>query len=370
MTQVLLAVLMQLFSPITASRILVFLYLFGATALLADASRANTKIDWPKFVMLMIVGVVHAPFWTGEFNYQLGLLVFFGYVHWTTKEPRQHPAAIVAISIVLYFCHALGLGMFLVYEGLRAIRQRKVVLFACEMLPVAILLVWYKLSDPRTDVAALETMPQLRGVFDWLAYQVYQAAKMGPYHNFVYGGLSDFYRHKMLYFAGVGVNLIFVAGLLAILVKWTRRFVDERDFGAAQLASIAFLIIGIFNLGSLLGIANAGERMLAPGLMLAIYAMPPTDRLLRYLAGLAAVAAVVFAAFALDGPRYPIASPVMANTVVSDPHERLHILFWHKPFAFAAQALEAQRSARTGTEARNGLAFETSVMLAKPKAQK
>jgi hypothetical protein len=366
MTQAVLALLMFCFSPITASKVFVFLYLACATWLLADASRHDGKIEWSRFILLSAICIFHAPFWTGELNYQLGLLVFFAYVHRTIRNPNLAPPAVVGYSIVLFFCHALCLGMFLVYEVIRAAKRRKLIAFAAGMVPVAALLIWYKLCDPRTDVASLETMPHLRGIFDWLSYQAYQAAKMGPYHNFVYGGLTDFHRNKALYLAGAGLNFVFVAGLAVLVVKRMKQCLSERDLSAVLLASAAFLIIGLFNLGSLLGIANAGERMLAPGVLLAVYAMPPADRFVRGSAWIATTSAIVFAVFALNGPRYPLTSPVMSNSVVSNQRERLHVLFWHKPFVFAGQAEEAERSASTGTPPRNGLVFETSVLLDAP----
>ena len=80
-SQVLLAMLGVGLSPIAAAKTLIAGYLLGSTVVMAIASRGNDgRIDGAKLLLLLCLGVVHAPFWIGEINYQIGLLLFVTYV--------------------------------------------------------------------------------------------------------------------------------------------------------------------------------------------------------------------------------------------------------------------------------------------------
>lgn len=359
-----LALLGFAFSPISAARALIVLYLISTAVIMALASRGRDgRVNGAKFLLLLCIGVVHAPFWTGEINYQIGLALFLLYVLLCGRERKPSTPVAGAYAVLLFFCHGVCLGLFLIYEGWRSLRQRRVLRFCISIAPVLLLAIWYKLADPRTELATLDTRPQLHGVIDALGYLLYQVAKSGPYHNFVFGGAGDYERAPALYWGGVVANLAFALCMGGLVLTWVRASWRERSLSNEFLAALSFLALTVVDPSAYLGIANVGERLIAPALMLAVISLRQRDIFERLGASLAALSIVSFVSFVAVGSGMPESGPVPANDVVSDPAKRFQVLFWHKPFTFAAQTLAAEQASASDLVPTQPIGFETSLLM-------
>jgi hypothetical protein len=368
-SDVLLALLGFVFNPTAAARTLIVLYLLSACAVVARASRDHEgRIDGTKFLLLICIGVVHAPFWTGEINYQIGLLLFVLYVVLCRENRNPGPFSTAAYAVLIFFCHALCLGMFLVYESWRALRKGRVPQLCLALAPVILLAIWYKLADPRTELSALDTKPQLHGITDAVSYFVYQVAKSGPYHNFIFGGMGDYERAPILYWAGAATNLAFAVCVGVLFLTWVRISWRDPLCRNEVLTALTFLFLTIADVGAFLGIANTGERLIAPALILAVISRRHRTVAEYCGASLASLSAVVFVCFALAGSHGSYAGVIPANDIVSDPARRLHVLFWHKPFDSAAQAEAAMQARAHGVVPTRPLGFETSLLM-RPREQ-
>jgi hypothetical protein len=362
-SEVALALLGFIVSPIAAARALIVLYLLAACVVMALMSRDHDgRIDYAKFVLLIGIGVVHAPFWTGEINYQVGLLLFMLYI---LCSGRKSPGLLFsgAYSLLLFFCHGLCLGMFLVYEGWRSLRNGRILQFGLALAPVILISVWYKLADPRTELATLDTRPKLHGIADAVGYFVYQLAKSGPYHNFVFDGMGDYERAPMLYWAGSAINLAFAVCMAALFLTWVHNSWRERPCRNEFLTALTFTFMAIVDPSGYLGIANTVERLISPALMLAVISLRHRTVAESIGALLSALSAIVFVCFALVGSQVPITGAIPSNDVVSDPEKRFHVLFWHKPFVSAPQAEAAAQAWARSIVPTQPIAFETSLLL-------
>ena len=363
-SEVALALLDFGLSPIGAARALIVLYLLAACIVMARASRDRQgRADGAKFVLLICIGVVHAPFWTGEINYQIGLLLFTLYVVLCRGGRDPSPIFIGVYAVLLFFCHGLALGMFLVYEGWRSLRRGRILWLLLAIAPVLLLALWYKLIDPRTELATLDSRPQLRGVADAVGYFVYQVAKAGPYHNFIFNSAGDYERAPMLYWAGATANVAFAVCMGVLFVTWVGRSWRDRSCRNEFLAALSFVLLAIADPGRSLGIANTGERLIAPALMLAVICVRRRTVAEDIAAPLAALSVVVFVSFVLVGTRVPSAGVIPANDIVSDPTKRLHVLFWHKAFGFSRMSEAAQQAWESGAVPTEPISFETTLLM-------
>ena len=362
-SEVVLALLGFVFSPIGAAKALIVLYLLAACVVMALVSRdRDGRVDYVRFTLLICIGVVHAPFWTGEINYQVGLLLFMLYIVLCRRGRNPGPFFVGLYSLLLFFCHGLCLGMFLVYEGWRSLRNGRILQLGLNLAPVILIAVWYKLADPRTELASLDTKPELHGITDVIGYFVYQVAKSGPYHNFVFGGIGDYDRAPMLYWAGAVTNLAYAVCMGVLFLAWVHNSWQERSHRDELLTALTFILLAIVDPSRYLGIANTGERLMSPALMLAVMSLRHRSVAEYIGASLTALSAVVIVCFILAG-HVPNAAAVPANDIVSDPTQRFHVLFWHKPFAFTLQAEAAARAGADGIVPTQPIAFETSLLM-------
>jgi hypothetical protein len=363
-SEIALALLGFVFSPIGAAKALIVLYLLAACVVMALASRDREgHVDYAKFTLLICIGVVHAPFWTGEINYQVGLLLFMLYTLLCRGRSNPGPIFTGAYSLLLFFCHGLALGMFLIYEGWRSLRNGRLLRLGLILTPVILMAVWYKLADPRTELATLDTRPELHGITDAVGYFVYQVAKSGPYHNFVFGGVGDYDRAPMLYWAGVVTNLTYAVCMGGLFLAWVRNSWQEQSRRNELLTAITFIVLTIVDPSGYLGIANTGERLISPALMLAVISLQHRSVAERIGASLTALSVVVIVFFVLAGSQVPNPGAVPANDIVSNPAKRFQVLFWHKPFGFIPQTEAAERAWSRGTVPTQPIAFETSLLM-------
>lgn len=361
-SQVLLAMLGVGLSPIAAAKTLIVAYLLLSTVVMAVASRRRDgRIDGAKLLLLLCLGVVHAPFWTGEINYQIGLLLFVTYV--LLCQRRREPSARFTgcYAVLLFFCHALALGMLMVYVGWRSLRRRQILQSLFSFAPAVGLAIWYKLADPRLDWD--KSRPHLASIKDIIGYLSYQLAKTGPYHNFVFADGGDYERARLLYWLGCATNFGFAACMIIIMLMWIRTSWHERRASDELLTAFVLLALASFDVGAVLGVATLGERLIAPALILAVMSLHRTTLAERIAAALSALSIPVFLSFAFAGLAGVERGTVPSNDLVSDPARRLQILFWHKPFAFAGLADAAEQSWAQGIPATLPISFGTSLLM-------
>jgi hypothetical protein len=366
-TEVALVLLGFVLSPIAAARAWIVVYLLAAFIIMAFASRDHEgRVSGAKLLLLIGLGVAHAPFWTGEINYQVGLLLLVLYVILCSRDRDPGLVFFGVYAVVMFFCHGLCLGMLLVYEGWRSLRKGRVVRLGLAILPVILLAIWYKTMDPRTELATLDTMPHLLGIKDVIGYFVYQVAKTGPYHNFFFDGMGDYQRAPILYWAGSVANLAFAGCMGVLFLSWIRGSWRDPSCRTELLTALTFILLAAVNPSGSLGIANTGERLIAPALILAVISVERRTIAQYAGASLMMLSAMVFIWFGVAATRVPSAGAVPSNGIVSDPSERFHVLFWHKTFQFAPQAEAAERAWASGTVPTSPIAFETSLLLRKP----
>ena len=205
-SQLALALLATCLYPITAVRSFSCLYLLISGGMMWRISRGpHSTVDGLRFLLLISLAVIHAPYWSGELNYQVGLVALTYYFARYGQRNTPGPLVDVPYSILLFACHALCLGMFLIYVGWRSLLQRKIVQGAISAVPAAVLLAWYTFFDPRTDYDPndpLSVGPRLSGAIEHVAYQFYVLAKVGPYQNMVLGNQGDYQRCAPFYWLG------------------------------------------------------------------------------------------------------------------------------------------------------------------------
>ena len=75
--------------------------------------RPPDTADGLRFLLLISLAVVHAPYWSGEFNYQIGLIVLTYYFGVHGETAARVFVADIMYSVVLFLCHALMSGEIL-----------------------------------------------------------------------------------------------------------------------------------------------------------------------------------------------------------------------------------------------------------------
>ncbi len=367
-SQIALAGLMVWLTPIVASRVFISLYLVVSGWVSWRISRVpGAKVDGVTWMLLVCVGIVHAPFWAGEINYQIGLCFLLLYVKLDDEEPRS-PAYDCAYALLLYACHAICLGIFLMYVGFRAILRRQIWRTAASLVPVLCLLAWYVVADPRRDADPTGVVPVLGKPIEQVAYRLYVFAKLGPYQNMVLEQVGDYDRFRQLYWFGVVLNFCFAASILGFTGFWIVRSLAKGRRTAASLTAAACLAIACVNPSAQLGIGNVGERFVYPAVLFAILF---SDRLLilkRVGAAMATFLVVFLAYLVVIMPRDAAGNHAPPNGAINEPGVRYHVLFWHRPFLNLEQAQAAQDSSENGRAPNHAIAFETSILQARPDA--
>lgn len=349
--QVLLGLLNLPLPPRAAGIAYATMYLAAITWLAWRLATRDGRVDGARFLLILLIAGINSPYWQGYANSQLGLALFMLHLL-RQRRGGSGPAWDTLLGVALFFCHAVMLAVFATFVALRGLRERHLIRAALVLaLPFA-LLGWYLLRDDNYG----EEIPLFgTTVFDFVAYKAYTAAKLGPYHNMIIGGLGDADRAPLLYWAGVALNLAF-----ALLVLLPLAFVLLRDIwrgdrspalltGLVCLAGFAVLPSAIF------GVVNVGERLLLPAMVIALTCCRDPWRLPAILA-LPAPAMIVYL-FLILPATLPTAG--IGHLAAHEPGQRWRLLFWHRPFQFQAQIAAAQR----GEPIRLG--FTTSLLRAR-----
>jgi hypothetical protein len=361
-SQLLLAALNSVFTPIAASKVFISLYLVVAGWLMwLLAQRADRTVDGARFLLLVCLAIIHAPYWTGEMNYQVGLLVLFSYFLRHRRSPAENAAVDIVYSLVLFFCHAICLAVFLTLVGWRALLNRRIAQGLITVLPVVALLAWYVLADPHAEFNPAAT-PELRGITALIAYRGYVFAKIGPYQNMVFDNAGDFDRAPSFFLLGVVVNFLFAASMAMFFIMWVAKSTARRTWSPELMTAIVCCIVAIFDPSRKLGITNVGERFIYPAVILVVISFQVPSAMLRLSAFLSAFLVVFLAHALIVLPKGTEVGGVPGNGIVNEPGARYHVLFWHRPFWYLDSAAAAQISAISGRPPTLPIVFPTSML--------
>lgn len=327
------------------------LYLAGFAWLAWRLAHRQGGFEPATFLLIMLVGVLNSPYWDGYANYQLGLALLLLHVFWQRRGTGAWTD--LAMGIAIFFCHAVVLAVFALLVGWRALLQRHLLRGALVLAPPLAMLGWYVMADDNYG----EYIPPFGNTLrEFVAYKAYTLAKSGPYQNMVIGGIGDAARAPWLYYAGVAANLAFVLAAmvpLALAVAWDAwrggRRSPEVLTALCCLAGFAVLPSAMF------GVVNIGERLLLPGVLIALAACTDPWRLRRFGAAVAMLAPAAVLHFHLVIPPVPPAGEIR-HLAAHDPAQRYALLFWHRPFQFRDQIAAARRGEAVG------LGFTTSLL--------
>ncbi len=289
LSQIAIAVLNFLVSPVMAGKIwlAVYLLLAAVTAVLVGRYHRQTvdQTIGPAtskthhqhggiVAFLFVVTIVFGPgFWNGYINFQFGLILFALFV---ATNARQSILAVLVFSLLLYFSHASVFAGFICYVVMLERLNERRVNVVVSLLPSLLLLMWYtsaKLQTGGGENVGLGSLPQ------WVQYKVYTLAKQGPFHNFIGpDGESVLANVDLLYKAGFLANFIVMAllGLWLLVIlwgvirgEWIRHVALDQTLNKGFFATIAILLVAWLVAGkSSFGVVNLGERFLIVALML------------------------------------------------------------------------------------------------------
>jgi hypothetical protein len=369
-SQLSLALMMTIMTPITSARTFACLYLaVGGGVMLWLSRRSNGTIDGLRFLLLVCIGVVNAPYWSGEINYQIGLMFLACFLGINRHGRYSSVFTDILYSLILFACHAICLGIFFIYVGWRSLLRGRISYGVISIFPASVLLVWYVLSDPRPDydpANALSVGPHLAGSVEWIAYRLYSFTKIGPYQNLLFGASSDYERCKVLYLAGIVVNIIFAGAMIMFLTTWVTRSVKGSQITPELLTAVSCVFIAIVNPALALGVGNAGERFIYPAfIIVAIFFDGPSRW--SQLGGVAGGFLLVFLTYQVSiVPRNATLRGDPGWSEMNRPEVRFRILFWHRPFLYLPQLDAAQEAAVLGTTPTIDIVYQTSVLRHKP----
>ncbi|MCX7377085.1 MAG: hypothetical protein NTY94_10135 [Alphaproteobacteria bacterium] len=314
------------------------LYLAGMTWLAIAIARAQGRFDPATFLLALLIGGLNSPYWDGYANSQLGLALYLVHVL-RRQRMATTPAWDLAMGLALFFCHAVMLAVFALHVLLDGLRQRQFLRAALCLSPPFALLAWYVLRDTSYG----EHIPPFgTNLIEFLAYKAYTAAKMGPYQNFILGGIGDADRTPHLYWSGVATNLLFAGVVLLPLALALLDRLRKGDRSPSLLTALACLGGYMVLPSALFGVVNVGERLLLPAVLVMLALCPDPWNMRRLGAGIAALAPLTLLHLHLGLPADP-PSGTIDHLAAHDPAQRYRVLFWHRPFYFQSQFNAAQR---------------------------
>ena len=365
LSQCLLAGLMLLFHAVTAARVFIIGYLVLGSAALWRMSRLRGGMHANLLFLAMLpLLLVNTTFWTGEMNYQVGLLIFLTYVV-TPAATRDRWPAVLTFSLLLVVTHALPyafLVLFVLAGGLRLSASWKRLM---ALVPSVLLALWYLLADPRRDDAT-EYSPVLHGAKQWLAYRAYIFSKLGVYHNFVYDGMGDAGRAHHLYLAGVVANSLMLLGIVALLLIYLGEGLRRHAWSPALFIAALCAVLAFIDPAALLHNANTGERLLLPAVALALLGMGDAARWQRIWYAFAGCAATGFLlATAVHVPHFSPAQVTVETSAINTQEGRSRLLYWTRPYAGYKEdmfVVENERNHAPDDRAPR-LSFETGMFL-------
>jgi hypothetical protein len=364
-SELIMAALMVVFSPLAAARLFLSSYVVCGSLLAIKLSRIyGGRYRGALFVLLMGLMVLPTPLWTGETNYQVGLLFLCAYMFWISQREQSFLKSLftdAAFGVLIFFSHAICLLIFVVFILLKALQKGTLILTCVSLIPAGLLSLIYLHFYSRHENTEAELSIALHGVLGFIAYRIYMFSKLGPYANMILGSSGDFERARLIYCAGVGLNLIFCATLIVLVSKWLWTRLGTNWRSPEVLTSVVCVAIYLWNPTKVLHVATIGERFLLPAILAAVLGGPATSKL-RRIAALASGSLCIFMIYwLLILPQAPLSVGIF-NDAISDPGKRFELLYWHRPFLFSQSAESAEEANRTSRPPVERLGFSTSLL--------
>ncbi|MFC7477386.1 hypothetical protein ACFQS7_23705 [Dankookia sp. GCM10030260] len=350
--------LLALVLPATLAARVFLLGLLGASLAVALAlGRQRQPAAAGAFAGVLLVSILcNATFWNGYVNYQLALVIFAA---WFLLPPARRAATgpILGFGLAIFLSHAAVFTAFCMVVGFRALLRRQWRGATLGLGPLLLLGAWYVLG--RSGEAA-DPPPAYDSAGAFLAYKAYTLAKLGPYHNFVFAQGGDEVLRPALYWAGAAVNLLYVAGLGAALGYGLWRGLRSRALSAPLIVASLALFVGFLLLPRMgQHVINPGERLMLPGLLVLLLAVPLPPFALRGLATLGGLALTAnLLVFTLPNDTWAV--PVHFDDMAAMGSARA--MFRHRPTSFACKWEELRHSDATGAPPRLPISFRTSLL--------
>jgi hypothetical protein len=282
------AMLVPLFGPDEAGRLLAVLALGGVAAGCAALAVGARAGGWSATILFAIVGL-STPFLLGYVAFTLGMGLLA--LALAAERSRQLSArAVLGWSLLLFFTHAIPFFVFLLTIGWHHVILLRVRASVAALLPSLALAIWYAAarllgyepagaSEPASATGALTLL------WEQLRWKPFTAAAAGPWRDMRVGDapllpLDALGTHWLLAF-----NLIFTAALVAVVARaaWHRVATDAqlRLHFVPPAVLIALFIaappIDFF------GLINAGERFWLAACLLLLPMVRPRPGLLAVL---------------------------------------------------------------------------------------
>jgi hypothetical protein len=273
--QLLTSGLIAAIGAIAAARVVVILYLGVGVGLLGRliARRAiDPYLGWSIGICAVLL---NTSFFNGYVGWQFGLLLIVAYLGRDRRQPES-ALAIAGLTVGAFLLHGMAYLALMVFIACDAWYERTARRVAIACLPSVTLAAWYALASRAHPVYAGPAMGEAHaGVAARLAKTVYRVVKLGPYHNFVVGGVGDGERFGR-WFVALGA-LTCLAVLVNVAVVWAATIrkkigskADRPTLFASALVALTALALPPFTFG----IVNPGERLLSPALLGIIAALP------------------------------------------------------------------------------------------------
>ncbi len=350
-TQIAIALLNIVVSPIWAGKIWLAVYLLLALVTsVAATRRRDTSIErqstgGARQLLFLLIIAFGPGFFNGYINFQFGVLLLALFV---IVNARSSVLWILLFSVLLYFSHASVFAGFIIYVVLyELLDQRRVTAFVA-LMPSVAMLFWY------SSVKIMANDGFNTGVgswMQWLQYKIYTLAKQGPFHNLIQpDGQSFLADLHAIYLIGFGVNFVvaILIGCWFLSIAWMllrRKTVSNFDSGpSAVLISVAILLVMWLIAGSnTFGVVNLGERFLIVALLLLLLQVEMPRWLVNSWTALCFVGGVItllsLLALGNSAERYVAersAELTDLNSYVDDIYESSrHKYFNHRLFIYA-----------------------------------
>lgn len=266
--------------------------------------------------------VVSSSYLNGYVSYQIGLLLFLAFFHLAVSKRKLGWPAVLLLSVGIYLSHATVFAALLVLVAWLALRRQIAGAAFLAVLPAVGLLAWYSLDSlvwnrrPESEVPT----QMYASAKEMVQHKAYSLAKQGPYQGFLTAdGTSWMEERSAFYKAGSAVNfgfaLIFAACLVSALARARKGDPDPARSAAAAVAAVLAVLFLVMP-PTLLQVVNIGERLVVPGIVLAVAAATFPARLWTGLAVVAAAVSLPCLAFFTQADRgLPAAKAALAAQV-------------------------------------------------------
>ena len=362
LSQVAMAALNFLVSPVNAGRLWLLAYFLLAGSVCYGVYRKNG--DSLQVLLLTAVIIFGPGFWNGYINFQFALLLFALYLLLDSRRSTDSGGLLLLFSLLLFFSHAAVYVVFLFYTVLKTLTdqltpvRRRLTLFCC-LLPSVILLCWYSTILLTANSAQFDTG---MGLSKWVQYKAYTLAKQGPFHNFIqHTGESNLAGFDLFYKFGFAANFVFAAllGLWLLVLTWAcvrGKLHQKLRHSVAVLPLVLVVgfsfVVYLLSGSNTFGVVNLGERFLIVAILIVLltFNCPPLlQKSLAAIAGFFTLYVLIATAMLSIGQLQQYAVERSSdNASLTDYVDDIyansrHQFFNHRLFIYTDRGLQLQR---------------------------